>query len=71
MLGDPQRVVDRIEVVFASQHVAVVCHIADSIVKVEISTLDLADKDLEKNLESWIERAATDVAATVRWVEER
>jgi hypothetical protein len=69
VLGDPQQVADRIEVIFASQHVAVVCHIAGSVVKVEISTLDLAEKDLEEHLEAWIEQAAADVAARIQWMQ--
>jgi hypothetical protein len=69
VLGEPQQVAEQIEAVFAAKHVAAVCHVTESVVKVEISTLDLADKDLERNLESWIEKAATDVAATFHWID--
>jgi hypothetical protein len=69
VLGDPQAVADRIEVIFGAQDIAVVCRVDETIVKIEVSTLDLADENLEQNIEAWIEQAAADVAASSRWVE--
>jgi hypothetical protein len=68
VVGNPEQLADQIEAVFASQNVAVVCRVTGSIVKVEISTLDLAEKDLEEHLEGWIEKAAADVAVTIQWM---
>ena len=65
VLGDPQQLADRIEVVFGSQDVAVSCHVHEMIVKIEVSTLDLADKDLEETIDAWIAQSATDVAASI------
>jgi hypothetical protein len=69
-LGSPQELADRIEAVFDAQKVAVVCHVKEPLVKVEISTLDLADKNLEQNIDAWIAEAATDLAAQIRLLDE-
>ena len=63
VLGDPQQVAHSIEVLFDAQNVAAVCRVDNTLVAVEISTLDLAEKDLEANMEAWIEKAAANVAA--------
>ncbi len=70
LAGRPQAVADQIEAIFDSQKIAAVCRVAGTTVKLEVSTLDLADKNLEENIEAWVEQAATDVAARIQWVEE-
>jgi hypothetical protein len=64
VLGEPQAVADRIEVVFAEQGVAAVCKRKGSLVRADISLLEERPED---SLEVSIEQAATDVAARVRW----
>jgi hypothetical protein len=67
VLGDPQAVAHRIEAVFDAQKIAAVCRVDDRLVSIDVSTLDLADTNLEENIEAWITQAATDVAASVQW----
>jgi uncharacterized membrane protein len=67
ILGDAEQVARSIEQLFAARRVAAVCRVHDTLVKVEISTLDLDEKDLEAQLDAWVEQAAAEVAATIRW----
>jgi hypothetical protein len=69
VVGDPDKVANRIEAVFKMQDVAAVCKVKQTNVKIDVSTLDLEEKDLEERVEAWIEQAAADVAARIRWVE--
>ena len=68
LAGRPQAVADRIEAIFDAQNIAAVCRVAGTTIKIEVSTLDLADTNLEENIEAWIEQAAADVAARLQWV---
>src|SRR4051794_37427587 len=67
VLGDPQAVANRIEVVFAAQGVAAVCKRKGSLVRADISLLD---EHSEAAIDASIEAAATDVAARIRWSDE-
>ena len=66
--GRPQAVADQIEAIFDAQNIAAVCRVAGTTIKIEVSTLDLADTNLEENIEAWVEQAAADVAARLQWV---
>jgi hypothetical protein len=67
VVGDPDRVARSIEAAFAEQHVAAVCKVAERIVTVDASTLDLEDEHLNERTDALIDQAASDVAATIEW----
>jgi hypothetical protein len=69
VLGDPEQVAQRIEVLLGEQEIAVVCRVSGTIVKLEISTLDLEGDDWGERFDAWIEQAAIDVAARIQWSE--
>jgi hypothetical protein len=67
VLGEPQAVADRIEIVFAEQGVAAVCKRKGSLVRADISLLEEFPED---GIDASIQQAATDVAARIRWSHE-
>ena len=69
VLGDPQRVADRIEAAFGEHDVAAVCHVEETIVKVDVSTLALESGRAGEHVRAWIEQAAVDVAARIQWLD--
>ncbi len=67
VLGDPQAVAGRIEVVFAGQGVAASSKLKGTLVRVDISLLE---EYPEESIRASIEQAAADVAASLRWSED-